>query len=143
MKKIQSQSLTTQGIAIIFGAVCSLAASDAMAQSALTVEQARYEAQKLFTILKRNHPAAFMDNVLADRESYDRLFSNGIGSAMKAAPVTNNAFAPYRICHEAAKNIMKFAELRKLGGKQNAQSDEYRRSFWDAYSACEKKISEQ
>lgn len=120
------------GLAIML-AFCSCNAN------AMDAKQARYEAQKLYTYLEKNNGFAFIDVVLNDEAKYS-YHMGALKTAMQAAPVSSPEFSPFKACVNAAENLSKFAELRRIGKGQNEQSDTYRRPFWDALSACKRSL---
>lgn len=111
---------------------------------ALSAEDARFEAQKIVLALKgRAGSAAFMDVVLKDDGKYREIFTNGLKMTIERAPQNDAAFAAYKPCIESGIALLKFAELRKISGGQNEESDRYRRPYWDSLHACEKAIGQQ
>lgn len=105
----------------------------------MSAEEAHYEAQKLLSIIgsgQQTQIAAFMDKALQDNDIYNQYFVNGLVPAIQAAPENDPSFKPYLPCLAAARNLAKFAELRRLGGGQNPQSDEYRSPYWESLSVC-------
>ena len=103
---------------------------------------AYYEAQKLLVVIDGKPKfAAFLDQVLKNDDSYNEYFVKGVKSALAAAPTNEPAFAPYKSCVEAGNNLAKFAELRRMGGKQNEESDKYRSPFWESLELCKKAVN--
>lgn len=110
-------------------------------QPAMDAKTAHYEAQKLLVVIDgKASAAAFVDRALQDDETYAMYFTNGLHKALAAAPAEEPAFTPYRACVVAGENLAKFAELRRKGGGQNAESDKYRQPFWSSLEACKKAV---
>lgn len=110
----------------------------------LTADVAKFEAQKILVALKgRAGSAAFMDVVLKDDAKYREIFTDGLKRVVETAPVEDPVFLPYKVCVDSGVSLLRFAELRKLGGRQNEESDRHRRPYWDSLAACEKAISQQ
>jgi len=119
-----------------------LAVVTATSAAPLDREAARYEAQKLLAALEgQAQSAAFIDSVLQNDQQYRRLFTDGLKPLVADAPVADAAFAPYVSCSEAGKALLKFAELRKLAGRQSAESDKYRAPFWERLSQCKAAVN--
>lgn len=113
----------------------------AAAAAPLTQESARYEAQKIVAAIEgQAQTSAFMDVVLQDEVKYQRIFVTGLKPAIAAAPVGDPAFERYRSCADAGAALLKFAELRKLAGRQNAESDKYRTPYWESLATCKKAV---
>lgn len=128
------------GNTFVFG-VIAMALLTACGKPAMDAKAAKYEAQKLLTVVDgKPKTAAFLDQVLQDDEAYKKYFTQELNTALAAAPVGEAAFAPFIDCVSAGTNLSKFAELRRLGGRQNDQSDAYRRPFWDALEECKKAV---
>lgn len=110
----------------------------------LTADTAKFEAQKIAVALKgRAGSAAFIDVVLKDDAKYREIFTDGLKRVIETAPVEDPLFLPYKACVDSGVSLLRFAELRRLGGRQNEESDRHRRPYWDSLSACEKAISQQ
>lgn len=126
---------------VVFAIVAAACGNTATQGKPLTTEAARFEAQKILSALKgRAGSAAFMDAVLKRDDAYGEIFTHGLKPLIDAAPVADPAFAPYASCVAAGRALLKFSELRRLGSGQNAQSDEYRRPYWDNLILCEKAV---
>jgi len=129
-----------KGNTLVFG-VIAMALLTACGKPAMDAKAAKYEAQKLLAVVDGNaKSAAFMDQVLQDEEAYKKYFTQELNTALAAAPVGEAAFTPFADCVTAGTNLSKFAELRRLGGRQNDQSDAYRTPFWDALRKCKKAV---
>ena len=107
----------------------------------LDAKSAHFEAQKLLVVVDgKPRAAAFVDQALRNDDSYNQYFGKELKSALAAAPINEPSFSPYKSCVDAGNNLAKFAELRRLGGGQNKESDKFRSPFWDALDLCKKAV---
>lgn len=130
------------GVAIVAAITYFNSGNSAPTAGKLSPESAKYEAQKVLAVLKgRAGSAAFMDGVLKNDRAYQEIFKDGLQRTIAEAPVADPAFAPYASCVKSGAALIKFSELRKLGGGQNEESDKYRRPYWDELKLCEAAVA--
>lgn len=155
---VRAGAVVRVGGALLSGAVAALVMTTALnwytgtirdslpsmqpAKARLSADDARYAAQRVFAVIDGNaRTAAFMDQALRDDAIWQRLFERDLKGAISSAPIDEPEFARFGVCVDAARSLYRFAELRRAAGRQNDQSDEYRRPFWDAHAACKNAVS--